>query len=228
MSSQGNQAYNRRPRFPVWNTQTQRTPNTPNPCRRCGLQFSPEHLQICPAKKVQCNLCKKIGHYSKVCRSAKLMWQTQQIKPQQNVPQQNIPQARRVGNIRPLPEQQKTPTQIQDTQSETMDETIDLENTFFIQEVFDSWNTVNLISPKTFHNAQPHKLSLNISDEIWIKSTSDTTEIDWLADTGSPRRRKQRNTPTMQNPPNGETRPDVKQNTDASTTSISQLQEESN
>ena len=186
MSSQRNQAYNPRPRLLVRNTQTQLTPNTSNPCPRCGLQFSPERLQICPAKRVQCNLCKKIGHYSRVCRSAKLMWQTQQIKPQQKKPQQNIPQTRRVRIIRPLPEQQQTPTQIQDTQSETMDETIDLENTFFIQEVFDSWNTVNLISPKTFHNSQPHKLSPNIS-ENWIETTSDTTEIDWLADTGSPR-----------------------------------------
>ena len=56
------------------------------------------------------------------------MWQTQQKKPQQNVPQQNIPQTRRVRNIRSLPKQHQTPTQIQDTQSETMIETIDLEN----------------------------------------------------------------------------------------------------
>ena len=59
MSSQRNQAYKPRPRLPVRNAQAKRTPNTPNPCRRCGLQFSPEHLQICPAKRVQNNLCKK-------------------------------------------------------------------------------------------------------------------------------------------------------------------------
>ena len=173
-----NQAYNPRPRFPARNTQTQRANNTPNPCRRCGLQFSPEHLQISPAMKFQCILCKKVGHYSKVCRSAKLQWQKQQIKSQPSIPQQNIPQTRRVRNIRPSQDQQQTPTQIQDAQSETMDETIDLENTFYIQEVFHSWNTDNLINPKEFHNPQPHKLSPNISDEIWIKTSSATTEID--------------------------------------------------
>ena len=31
--------------------QTQRTTNPSNPCRRCGVSFFPEHLQVCPAKK---------------------------------------------------------------------------------------------------------------------------------------------------------------------------------
>ena len=160
------------------------------------------------------------------------MWQTQQIRPQQNVSQQNIPQTRRVRNIRQTPDQQQIPTQNQDTLSETNDESIDLENTFFIQEVFDSWNTVNLIKPKTFHNAQPQKLSPNISDEIRIKTTSDMTKIDWLADTGSPRsfvcKAEEKESSNNANPPNGKTRPDAKPNTDASTTSISQSQEQSN
>ena len=103
------------------------------------------------------------------------------------MPQQNIPQARRVRNIRHSQDQKLSPTLIQDTQSDTMEETVDLENTFYIQEVFDSWNTVNLINPKLFHSAQPQKLSPRTTDEIWIKTSSDTTEIDWLADTGSPR-----------------------------------------
>ena len=81
-----NPSFTPRQQLPTRNIQTQRPTKIPNHCRRCGLQFSLEHLQICPAKKVQCNLCKKVGHYSKVCRSAKLMWQTQQIKPQQSVP----------------------------------------------------------------------------------------------------------------------------------------------
>ena len=182
-----NPSFTPRQRLPTRNIQTQRPTNISNPCRRCGLQFSLEHLQICPAKKVQCNLCKKVGHYTKVCRSAKLMWQTQQIKPQQIVPQRNIPQTRGVRNIRPSQEQQQIVTHAQDTKPETMEETVDLENTFYIQEVFDSSNTVNFINPKIFHTAQPHKLSPSISDEIWIKTYTDTFETDWLADTGSPR-----------------------------------------
>ena len=176
-----------RPRPPTRNPQTQRPTTNPNPCRRCGLQFSIEHLQVCPAKRVQCNLCKKIGHYSRVCKSAKMMWQTQQIKPQTTPPQQTFPQTRQVRNIRPTREQQEEEKQLQDTRTETTDETLDLENTFYIQEVFDSWNTVNLVHPKNFVNAYPQKLSPNISDEIWIKTSTDTFETNWLADTGSPR-----------------------------------------
>ena len=120
-------------------------------------------------------------------RSAKLKWQTQQKKPQQILPQQNIPQTRRVRNIRPSQEQQQIATQSQDTQPENMEETVDLENTYYIQKVFDSWNTVNFINPKSFKTAQPHTLSPSISDKIWIKTSTDTFDTDWLADTGSPR-----------------------------------------
>ena len=182
-----NTSFTPRSRPPTRNTQTQRPAITPNPCRRCGIQFSIEHLQVCPAKKVQCNLCKKIGHYSKVCKSAEFMWQTQQIKPQTTSPQQTFPQTRRVRNIRPAHEQQQKEQQLQDTQTEATDETLDLENTFYIQKVFDSWNTVNLIHPTNFVNAHPQKLSPNISEEIWIKSSTDKFETNWLADTGSPR-----------------------------------------
>ena len=182
-----NTSFTPRSRPPIRNTQTQWPAITPNPCRRWGIQFSNEHLQVCPAKKVQCNLCKKIGHYSKVCRSAKFMWQTQQIKPQTTSPQQTFPQTRRVRNIRPAQEEQQEEPQLQDTRTEATDETSDLENTFYIQEVFDSWNTVNLIHPKNFVHAHPQKLSPNISDEIWIKTSTDTFETNWLADTGSPR-----------------------------------------
>ena len=116
-----------------------------------------------------------------------MRWQTQQIKPQTTPPQQTFPQTRRVRNIRPTHEQQEEEQQLQDTRTETTDETLDLENTFYIQEVFDSWNTVNLVHPKNFVNAHPQKLSPNISDEIWIKTSTDTFETNWLADTGSPR-----------------------------------------
>ena len=37
-------------------------------CRICGKpNWSLEH--ICPARKAQCNICKKMGHFAKVCKS---------------------------------------------------------------------------------------------------------------------------------------------------------------
>ena len=43
--------------------------NFPNrDCRFCGKpNWSMEH--ICPARKAQCNNCKKMGHFAKVCKS---------------------------------------------------------------------------------------------------------------------------------------------------------------
>ena len=71
---------------------------------------------------------------------SKILWQTQQITPQQNTPQ-----SRRVRNTRATTRNQHTPIPNQDTQQDNNDETADLKNTFFIQEVFESWKTVNFI-----------------------------------------------------------------------------------
>ena len=43
---------------------------TQKPCYKCGTQ--PSHPPYrCPAKDATCNLCKKKGHYAKVCKSSK-------------------------------------------------------------------------------------------------------------------------------------------------------------
>ena len=181
-----NASFTPRPRPPIRNTQTQRPTFTPNPCRRCGIQFSIEHLQVCPAKKVQCNLCKKLDIIVKYADQQNLCGKPNK-KPQTTPTQQTFPQTRPVRNIRPAQELQQEEPQHQETRTEVTDETLDLENTFYIQEVVDSWNTVNLIHPKNFVHAHPQKLSPNISDEIWIKTSTDAFETNWLADTGSPR-----------------------------------------
>ena len=56
-----NQANNQtlRPLIPTRNFQPPRNTTTPNPCRRCGIQLTPENLQICPAKRIQCHFTKK-------------------------------------------------------------------------------------------------------------------------------------------------------------------------
>ena len=65
---------NPRQRTPNWNLNNNaKNPSISNPCRRCGVQFTQEHLLVCPAKKIQYNLCKKAGHYGKVCHSAKFL-----------------------------------------------------------------------------------------------------------------------------------------------------------
>ena len=38
-------------------------------CWKCGYKFIKGHLDNCPAKNTIGNICRKIGHYAKVCRS---------------------------------------------------------------------------------------------------------------------------------------------------------------
>ena len=57
--------------------QTQRRSILPTPpnnnkipdCWKCGNKFIKGHLDNCPAKYVVGNICKKVGHYAKLCRS---------------------------------------------------------------------------------------------------------------------------------------------------------------
>ena len=72
------------------------------------------------------------------------------------------------GKKRETKNTQTIPNTNQDSQSDKNDESVDLENTFFIQEIFDNSNTVNSVKPITFNNNKPVKYSPKISDEIWI------------------------------------------------------------
>ena len=38
-------------------------------CWRCGGSITPNHNNNCPARISQCNICKKPGHFAKLCRS---------------------------------------------------------------------------------------------------------------------------------------------------------------
>ena len=56
-------------------------------CRRCGNKFLPGYLNICPAKIEACRICKKIGHFAKLCRSE--MPPRPTFRPQQRQQQNN-------------------------------------------------------------------------------------------------------------------------------------------
>ena len=48
--------------------QTPRSGHTPD-CWKCGYKFISVHLSNCPAKNEICRICKKIGHYRKMCEA---------------------------------------------------------------------------------------------------------------------------------------------------------------
>ena len=152
--------------------QQQRNQGQHNPCRRCGAPFSLEHLQICPAKKAQCNYCKRVGHFAKVCRSSKPTWNMNQQQP---IP--NNPPTRRVRNIR----QQDSTSSItgeHNTTIEQAQETLDPESTYYIQEIIESWNQVNHVKPIAFMKRSPSGIDASLNNEIWIKTKSNNIDIE--------------------------------------------------
>ena len=149
-------------------------------CWRCGGSFTPNHINNCPAKVSQCNICKKQGHFAKMCRS-----QLPQL-PRNRGQYQHRQQT-----------QSKTEKNITDEENQSIElpleeeydiETVDPEPTMYIKELMEDWNTVNLIE-RHFKNTKNSILNNTTSHgEIIIQlKTKNNYTINWLADTGLPR-----------------------------------------
>ena len=104
-------------------------------CWKCRYNFIKGHLDNCPAKNTICNICKKIWHYAKVCRSdippRKLEIQNTQRNSQNynyNRTQQpnNTQQQANTGRVRNI---QQTIPENEPIQEEEETETIDPEST---------------------------------------------------------------------------------------------------
>ena len=54
---------------PQTSVQRQQIAQEVQPCWRCGAPFTQGHNINCPAKRAQCNICKKTGHVAKLFRS---------------------------------------------------------------------------------------------------------------------------------------------------------------
>ena len=42
-----------------------------NPCTRCDLEITPNHLQVCKAKNEKCRNCAMIGQFARICKKPK-------------------------------------------------------------------------------------------------------------------------------------------------------------
>ena len=60
---------NSRPNQRPQQQSTQQTNKTNEQCWRCGGIFTAGHMNQCTAKQAVCNICKKTGHFAKMCRS---------------------------------------------------------------------------------------------------------------------------------------------------------------
>ena len=149
-------------------------------CWRCGGSFTPNHNNNCPARISQCNICKKQGHFAKMCRSQILSL----TKNRGQYQQRQFQQTRNVKNITEEEEETIAPP----LEEEEDEETIDPEPTMYITELMEDWNKINLIERDfketknwDINNRTPH-------GEILIQTIINKThKLDWLADTGSPR-----------------------------------------
>ena len=139
-------------------------------------------MNQCTAKQAVSNICKKTGHFAKICRSKippplPAKKNNQRFRPQR--PQGHNNQLR----VRQIQEQLIDEEEAE--QEET--ESVDPESTLYIKELSEDWADINHIAPDSFSELHNIELNTNTPKEIWVETTTNKLKIQWLADTGSPR-----------------------------------------
>ena len=136
------------------------TPNTKQyqQCRRCGGSSTSNHNNNCSAKMSQCNICKKPGHFAKMCRS-----QIPPLPKNRGHFQRQNQQTRNVKNINEEEEETIAPP----LEEEEENKTIDTEPTMYITELMEDWNKMNYIE-KEFKEI---KTTISITQLIGEKSS---------------------------------------------------------
>ena len=149
-------------------------------CWRCGGSFIPNHLNNCPAKVSYCNICKKPGHFAKLCRS--------QIPPlPRNRGQFQQRQQMQTRNVKNITEEGIQEIELP-LEEEYETETKDPEQTIYIRELMEDWSSVNLIEREFKSTKNSFLNNKTPTGEIIIQTkTENNFTINWLADTGSPR-----------------------------------------
>ena len=93
--------------------------------------------------------------------------------------QQSTSQARRVRHIK---EQQQS-----EEEEETEEKRVDTEAALYIKELMEDWSSLNTIRPAGVKEVNDVSLNKEAGGEFWVKTNYNNIELDWLADTGSPR-----------------------------------------
>ena len=124
-------------------TRQQQTNTNKELCWRCGGNVSQGYITQCTAKQATCSICKKTGHFAKMCRSKipPLPQRRTQSRGGYQRPQGSSQNQLRVRQI-----QESLIEEQQSDQAE--EETIDPDSTLYIQELTEDWADVNHIIPK--------------------------------------------------------------------------------
>ena len=94
------------------------------------------------------------------------------------MPPQQLQNTRRVRHIQ---EEQEQAT------AEEEEDTVDGEAALYIKELIEYWYSINIVRPTCFKEVNNVFLNKDTIGEFWVKTNYRASEIDWLADTGSPR-----------------------------------------
>ena len=136
------------------------------PCGKCGNPFSMAHLQICPAKNTQCNICKKVGNFASRCR-AKLPDRRTPRKQQLTTPgQYATPQTRRVRHVKH-----------ENSQEDSTVENVDAEAALYIKELHKDWANLNLIRSTEFNPQKNDQINKNTNGEFWVETNTKAEKI---------------------------------------------------
>ena len=134
------------------------------------------HLQTCPAKQIQCKICKKVEHYTSLC-TAKMSERRSPRGPTNNTsPQLKQQQTRRVKHIKQETEE-----------SDHTEESVDAEAALYKKQIHEDWAHINIIRPMEFVQMRNDEINKDPYGEFWVETTTALNKIQWLADTGSPR-----------------------------------------
>ena len=150
------------------------------PCFKCGQAFIRYHLNKCKAQNFTCQIYKKTGHYTSMCKAPMPERKKPTTPRQENryTPQNQPQNTRRVRHIQEDQEQESP---------EEESETVDGEAALYIKELMEDLSAINIVRPTGFKEVNNVSLNKDTSGEFWVKTNFRKSEIDWLADTGSPR-----------------------------------------
>ena len=159
------QQQNSRPKQrPQSNAQRQTNSQEFQPCWRCVAPIVQGLTNVCQAKQAQSNICKKIGHYAKLCRSKMLERPKQrQLERHQQQGYGQFPGSSQKRRVRHVTEQSQSNNQ---ATHEDEVESIDPESLLCLKKLTDDWAKINLCHLSTFRPVGNVQLNKSNNDEI--------------------------------------------------------------